>query len=94
MTTQYPTFDPQNPDTHPDRYYRLIFGIEDVKKGLSHEELKGAAKVLGLLSQELEYLYFDKKMVFNQQTLIKTITEIYENVLEDALQKHQKTPTK
>jgi hypothetical protein len=94
MTTEYPKFDLQNPDTHPDRYYRLIFSTEELVKELSHEELKGAAKVLGLLSQELEHLHFEKKMVFNQKILVKTITEVYENVLEDALQKHQKTTTK
>ena len=55
---------------------------------MTSEELKGAAKVLGALAEELEHMHFDKKMNLNQKALVKTITEAYENVLEDSLHKH------
>jgi hypothetical protein len=84
----------QNPDTQPIRYYAILSQLEELQKDLSHEELKGATKVLGLLAQELEHMHFDKKLEMNQQTLVKTITEAYENVLEDSLYKHQNSPSK
>lgn len=83
-----------NPDTFPIRYYAILERLEELQKELSHEELKGAAKVLGLLAQDLEHMHFDKKIEFDQRALVKTITEAYENVLEDSLYKHQNTSTK
>jgi hypothetical protein len=76
-----------NPDRFPIRYYAILERLEELQKELSHEELKGAAKVLGLIAEELEHMHFDKKMELDQRTLVKTITEAYENALEDSLHK-------
>lgn len=73
--------------TNAPRYYNILDNLEELQKELSKEELKGAAKVLGLIAEELEHMHFDKKLELNQKTLVKTITQAYENVLEDSLYK-------
>lgn len=77
----------QNPSTQPIRYYHILDRLEEFQRELSVEELKGAAKVLGILAEELEHMHFDKKMELDQRTLVKTIMDAYENVLEDSLHK-------
>ena len=77
----------QNPNTKSIRYYHILHRLEELQKEMTHEELKGAAKVLGFLAEDLEHMHFDKKIEFDQRTLVKTITEAYQNVLEDSLQK-------
>lgn len=84
----------QDPNTHPIRYYHILRRLEVFQRELSIEELQGAAKILGILAEEFEIMHFDKKMDLDQRTIVKTITEVYENVLEDALQKHQMSRTK
>ena len=84
----------QNPSIHPIRYYHILERLEKLQRGLSIEELQGAAKILGILAEEFEHMHFDKKMELDQRTVVKTITEVYENVLEDALHKHQMSRTK
>ena len=77
------TFDLKNPETHPSRYHDCVNKLFTVTSKMTQEERLGAAKVLNTLADYFWQAHFEKKAVLNQKTLVKTLDEIRENVMED-----------
>lgn len=75
-------FDLKNPETHPMRYHDCVNKLYSVTSKMSQEERLGAAKVLNTLADYLWTAHFEKNVVLNQKSLVKTLDEIRENVIE------------
>ena len=75
-------FDLKNPETHPMRYHDCVNKLFSVTSKMSQEERLGAAKVLNTLADYLWTAHFEKNVVLNQKSLVKTLDEIRENVIE------------
>ena len=85
-------FDLKNPETHPTRYHECVNNLYSVTSKMTHEERLGAAKVMNALADYFWHAHFEKKAVLNQKSLVKTLDEIRENLIEEfyhADQPHQ-----
>ena len=85
-------YDWKNPETHPIRYYEVMEKIFSFMDTMSTEELIGATKVVGCLSDYFWDAHFEKQGRFNQKALVKTFDEIKGN-LEETIY-HRENPEK
>ena len=76
-------YNSKDPTTHPIRYFDVLVKVFKSMELMTKDELIGAAKVLGPLSDFISSFHFEQEGVFNQRTLVKTICEISENIHED-----------
>jgi hypothetical protein len=77
------SFDLKNPETHPSRYHDCVNKLFSVTTAMTQEERLGAAKVLNALADYFWQAHFEKKAVLNQKSLVKTLDEIRENVMNE-----------
>jgi hypothetical protein len=84
-------YDWKNPETHPIRYYEVMEKIFSFMDDMSTEELIGATKVVGCLSDYFWDAHFEKQGRFNQKALVKTFDEIKENLQETIY--HRENPS-
>jgi len=76
-------YNSKDPTTHPIRYFDVLVKVFKSMELMTKDELIGAAKVIGPLSEFMSYFHFEQEGVFNQRSLVKTICEISENIEED-----------
>jgi hypothetical protein len=84
-------YDWKNPEMHPIRYYEVMEKIFGFMDAMSTEELIGATKVVGCLSDYFWDAHFEKQGRFNQKALVKTFDEIKGN-LEETIY-HRENPS-
>ena len=73
---------PQDPKNHPLRYYSLLQEVEERISVYTLDEMTGAARIMKTLSDFMWSVHFDRQQEFNQKSLVKTIDEISDILME------------
>lgn len=62
----------------PLRYFALLNWLQDELIAMPSAQLPGAVRVLEILSEYMEHMYFEEHIKFDRQAMVKTITECFE----------------
>lgn len=66
------------PAPAPIRYFALLNWLQDELIAMPSAQLPGAVRVLEILSEYMEHMYFEEQVNFDRQAMVKTITECFE----------------
>lgn len=81
----------QEQPEYPIRYYELMQKVFEEMDTMTGAEVRGATKVMSIITDYFWDLHFSKKQELDQKAFVKTIDEIRDNLFD--MMYHQSAPS-